>query len=133
MISVTELRNGTIFEDNGNLFQVLSYEHIKMGRGSANIKIKVKNLRNRATTEKSFINGTRVRNVHVFKKDLQFLYKDSESGYFMNPKTFEQIMISLNVLEGHEYLKEGENFTITFINDEPLTLNLPPKMEFETR
>jgi len=45
MISVTELRSGTIFEDNGNLYQVLSYEHIKMGRGSANIKVKIKNVR----------------------------------------------------------------------------------------
>ena len=57
MISVTDLRAGTIYEENGNLLQVLSYEHIKMGRASANIKVKVKNLRSGSTTEKSFING----------------------------------------------------------------------------
>src|SRR3972149_11536492 len=98
MISVTDLRAGTIFEENGNLLQVLSYEHIKMGRGSANIKVKVKNIRSGSTTEKSFINGAKVSDVQVFKRDLQYLYKDSENVYFMNPTTFEQISISLKTL-----------------------------------
>src|SRR3989304_7637412 len=98
MIGVTELRAGTIFEESGNLFQVLSYTHTKMGRGSANIKVKVKNLKNGSTTEKSFINGARVNDVSVNKKDLQYLYKDSESAFFMDPVTFEQISVSLKVL-----------------------------------
>ena len=72
MLSVTELRAGTIYEEQGNLLQVLTYEHIKMGRGSANIKVKVKNIRTGSTTEKSFINGARVNNVQVLKKDLQY-------------------------------------------------------------
>lgn len=131
MISVTELRNGTIFEEQGQLFQVLSYEHIKMGRGSANIKVKVKNVRTGATTEKSFINGAKVSPVAVVKKDLQFLYKDETFAYFMNPDTFDQVQVPLKVLEGHQYLKEGENFSISFLGDEPLSLNLLPKMEFK--
>lgn len=136
MISVTDLRSGTIFEDRGNIFQVLSYEHIKMGRGSANIKVKVKNVRTGATTDKSFINGARVEEVHVLKKDLQFLYKDLPAGrqafaYFMDPSTFEQVQIPLKKLFGQEYLKDGENFSISFLNDEPLSLNLPPKMDFK--
>src|SRR5581483_2753322 len=93
MISVTELRAGTVFEESGQLFQVLSYEHIKMGRGSANIKVKVKNVRTGATTEKSFINGARVKPVQVFKRDIQFLYKDDDTAYFMNPTNFEQIAV----------------------------------------
>ena len=68
MIGVTDLKSGVIFEESGNLFQVVSYEHIKMGRGSANIKVKVKNLKNGSTTEKSFINGAKVNNVTVLKK-----------------------------------------------------------------
>lgn len=131
MISVTELRNGTIFEEQGQLYQVLSYEHIKMGRGSANIKVKVKNVRTGATTEKSFINGAKVSPVAVVKKDLQFLYKDEDFGYFMNPDTFDQVQIPIKILEGNEFLKEGENFSISFLGDEPLSLNLPPKMEFK--
>lgn len=130
MISVTDLRNGTVFEDEGNIFQVLSYNHIKMGRGSANIRVKVRNLRSGAVTEKSFINGARVNNVQVTKKEFQFLYKDENSGYFMDPQTFDQVNFPLKVLNGHEYLKEGEIFSISFLDDEPLFFNHPPKMDF---
>lgn len=131
MIGVTELRAGIIFEESGNLFSVLSYEHIKMGRGSANIKVKVKNLRSGANTEKSFINGAKVNNVQVLKRDIQYLYKDGEGAYFMDPKTFDQISIPLSII-GNEivYLKEGESFNVSFLESEALTLNLPSKMDF---
>ncbi len=129
MISVTELRAGTIFEEDGKLLQVLSYEHIKMGRGSANIKVKVKDIKSGATINKSFINGARVNDVRLDTKDIQFLYKDGSSAYFMNPVTFEQVDISLTKLDGHEFLKEGENFSISFFENEPLSLNLPSKMK----
>lgn len=129
MISVTELRAGTVFEEEGKLLAVISYEHIKMGRGSANIKVKVKDIKSGATINKSFINGARVNDVRLDKKDFQFLYKDSNYAYFMNPVTFEQIDISLDKISGHEFLKEGENFSISFFENEPLSLNLPPKMK----
>lgn len=131
MIGVTELRAGTIFEEDGNLLQVLSYEHIKMGRGSANIKVKVKNLRSGSTVEKGFTNGAKVNNVSVFKKDLQYLYKDSDNVYFMNPQTFEQVSIPLKIIGSDIfYLKEGENFNLSFLGDEALSINLPPKLVF---
>lgn len=131
MLSVTELKSGTIFEDEGQIYQVLSYEHIKMGRGSANIKVRVKNLRSGSTVERSFINGARVNDVRVLKKDMQFLYKDSDALYFMNPVSFEQVTIPLKKFEGYEYLREGENFSISFLDNEPLSLNLPPKMDLK--
>ncbi|KKR76985.1 MAG: Elongation factor P [Candidatus Levybacteria bacterium GW2011_GWA2_40_8] len=132
MIGVTELRSGTIFEDNGNIFQVLSYEHIKMGRGSANIKVKVKNLRSGATTEKSFISGARVSEIYVSKKDLQYLYKDEDFAYLMDPESFEQISVSTKILgSDSHYLKEGESFNVSFLENEPLSVNLPPKMKFK--
>ena len=132
MISVTELRAGTIFEDQGSIYQVISYEHIKMGRGSANIKLKVKNIRSGSTTDKSFINGAKVNDLQVFKKDLQYLYRDDESAYFMNPSTFEQLNVPLKIISYEkDYLQEGSNFTISFLGDEPLSITLPPKMEFE--
>lgn len=132
MIGVQELRAGTIFEENGQLYQVLSYEHIKMGRGSANIKVKVKNIRQGSTTEKGFINSARVNNVQVFKKDVQFLYKDGEQAFFMDPVSFEQKEIPLSIIGENEvnYLKEGESYNISILGDEVLALNLPPKMDF---
>lgn len=132
MIGVTELKSGTIFEEDGNILQVLNYTHTKMGRGSANIKVKVKNLKNGSTTEKSFISGAKVNNVSVLKRDVQYLYKDENSAYFMDPKTFDQVSIPLKQL-GLDvyYLKEGESYNLSFLKDEPLSLNLSPKMDFE--
>jgi elongation factor P len=132
MIGVQDLRAGTIYEENGNLLQVLSYEHIKMGRGSANIKVKVKNLRTGSTTDKSFINTAKVQDVLVLKKDLQYLYKDIDSAFFMNPQTFEQVTVSLNIIgDDAYYLKEGESVNLSFLGDEALSINLPPKMVFK--
>lgn len=131
MISVTELRNGTVFDDGGQIYQVLSYEHIKMGRGSANIKVKVKNLKSGAITSKSFISGAKVKPARIIKKDFQYLYKDQDSVYFMDPVTFEQIQIPLSIIPNYHYLKEGEFFSVSFLNDQPISLTFPPKMKFK--
>ena len=132
MISVTDLRAGVVFEDQGNIFQVLSYEHIKMGRGSANIKVKVKNIKTGTTIDKSFINGAKVHSLTVIKKEMQYLYKDSNFAYFMDPITFEQINIPIPVInEDQFYLMIGKNYSVSFIENEVLCINLPPKMEFE--
>lgn len=131
MLSVTNLKAGTIFEDQGQIYKVLSYEHIKMGRGSANISVRVKNVRTQALTEKTFISGAKVFDLQIQKQDLQFLYKDQDEAFFMDPKTFVQISVPLGVLDGHVFLKEGEVFTLSFLGEEPLSLDLPPKMEFK--
>ncbi len=130
MISVTDLKRGTIFEDEGQVFVVLSYEHIKLGRGSATIKVKVKNVKTGATTEKGFINGARVQDVFIIKKELQFLYKDLDTAHFMNPTTFEQIQIPLSRILDNQFLKEEMKFMASFLGDEPLSFEFPPKMEF---
>lgn len=130
MISVTDLRAGTTYEEEGNLLMVVSYEHIKMGRGSANIKVKVKNLKSGTTLEKSYINGAKVQDVQVMKKDLQYLYKDDQYAYFMNPDTFDQIQIDLKKIPDHMFLKEGESFNVSFLGEEALVVTLPSKMVF---
>lgn len=130
MISVTDLKRGTLFEDEGQIYQVLNYEHIKLGRGSATIKVKVKNVRSGATTERGFINGAKVNPVSVARRELQYLYKDSDFAYFMDPKSFEQILAPLTQVE-HGYLKDGMNFFVNFLDNQPLSVELPPKMEFK--
>ena len=131
MVSVNELRNGAIYEESGNLLQVLNFEHIKMGRGSANIKLKVKNLRTGSITEKSFINTAKVQDVQVTKKELQFLYKDDDGAYFMNPVSFEQITIPLALLTGAQFLQEGESYPVSFFREEPLDVLMPPKVDLQ--
>lgn len=133
MISVNDLRAGTTFEENGNIFEVLSFEHIKMGRGSATIKVKVRNLRNGSTIERGFINGEHVQDISLEKKELQYLYNDGVSANFMDPVSFEQHIIPIKNLEGFEYLKEGGNAIVRFFNDEPLALLLPPKISLKVK
>ena len=128
MISVNDLRAGTTYEEDGNIFKVLTFEHIKMGRGSANIKVKVINLRSGSTTEKGFTNGASVNDIALDKREYQFLYKDSESAYFMDPRTFEQKTVPVKKLFGAEFLKEGETVSLQFYDDEALDLILPPKI-----
>lgn len=130
MINVTDLRSGKAFAENGQLFEVLSYEHIKMGRGSANIKVKAKNLRSGAITERSFISGSRVEEVELEKKKAQFLYSDSGQAYFMDPATYDQFSLPLNSLSGEEkFLKEGGEYDLISANGEILNLELPRTLE----
>ncbi len=128
MISVTDLRAGTTYRETGELLQVISYEHIKMGRGSANIKVKVRNLKTGTIVEKSYINGANVEDIRLDNQEMQFLYKDNESASFMDPRTFEQKEVLLANIPGHEFLIEGNNYTLQFFENQPLGILLPPKV-----
>lgn len=126
MLNVTDLRNGAVFKEGKDLLQVLFYEHIKMGRGSGTIKVKVKNLRSGSVTEKSFITGARVDEANVEKKKTQFLYRDAVAFYFMDPTSFEQFPLSSEII-GNEakFLKDGMEVNLIVAGDEALGLELP--------
>ncbi len=128
MISVTDLRSGANYKEGNDLLQVISYEHIKMGRGSANIKVRVRNLKTGSIVEKSYINGANADNIRLDNQEMQFLYKDSENASFMDPRTFEQKEIPLKNIPGHEFLIEGGLCTLQFYENEPLGIMLPPKV-----
>jgi elongation factor P len=131
MISVTELRAGRTFEDEGEPFLVLKYEHVKLGRGTANIKVKVRNLRTGAIIEKTFISGARVQEISTIKRKLRYLYQEGRNFYFIDPKNFEQFEIpEESISDQVAYLSEGVEVEILFWNGKPLSLELPPKMEF---
>ncbi len=126
MINVTELRNGTVFVDENQIFQVLNYEHIKTGRGSGNIKVKVKNLKSGSITERSFITGARVDEANVEKRKAQYLYQDGENYYFMDPLSFDQFPLSEDILGSMvKFLKEGLEATLLVLDDQALTVDLP--------
>lgn len=131
MLSVNELRNGTFFQEQGQIFQVLAYEHIKMGRGSASVKIKIKNLRNGAITQKGYNSTSKVDNATLLKKQCKYLYKDSQNAYFMDSGTFEQFPLPLDKIGTQAlFLKEGMDVSVSFFEGEPLVFGLPIKMEF---
>lgn len=128
MIGVQEIRNGMGFLLDGQPWVGLKYEHVKMGRGSATIRIKMRNLLTGAVVEKSFINSARVEEIDLARKPMQFLYKDGESYIFMDPKTYDQVAIG--EIEEGKYLKEGATVNVLFWDDKPLSVELPPKMDF---
>ncbi|QQG43225.1 MAG: elongation factor P [Candidatus Daviesbacteria bacterium] len=125
-LNVNDLRNGTFFKEGSNIFLVLTYEHIKTGRGSGNIKLKVRNVRSGAVVEKSFITGARVEDAAVEKKKTQFLYKDGDSFNFMDPSSFEQFSLSDNILgDQAKYLKDGLDVILIVGEGEALGMELP--------
>lgn len=132
MLNATDLRNGAVFKEGKDILQVLSYEHIKMGRGSGTIKVKVRNLKTSSVTEKSFITGARVEEAEVEKKKAQFLYRDGENFNFMDPVSFEQFTVSEGVAgEQNKYLKEGLEVTLIVSEGEALGLEFPNSLIYE--
>ena len=125
-LNVNELRNGIFFKEGNNIFLVVTYEHMKTGRGSGNIKLKVRNVRSGAVVEKSFITGARVDEADVEKKKAQFLYRDGDSFNFMDPVSFEQFSLQSSVLgDLAKYLVDGLEVTLIVGEDEALGMELP--------
>jgi len=132
MIPVTDLRSGATFKDKGQILEVTEYSHKKIGRGSANIKIKAKNLKTGESVQKNFVSGTKVEEAEVEKKRLQFLYTDAESLVFMNSNTFEQFPIKSSVMgERIKFLKEGESYDVLVSENIVLDVQLSNLMEFK--
>lgn len=130
-LNVTDLRNGTFFKEGNNILQVLIYEHVKMGRGSGTIKVKVKNIRTGSVLEKSFITGARVDEANVEKKKAQFLYRDGDTFNFMDPSSFEQFSISSQVIgDQAKYLKDGLEVILIVSEEEALGLELPMSLVY---
>lgn len=126
MLNVNELRNGTVFREDRELWQVITYEHNKMGRGSGTIKVKVKNLKTGSITEKSFITGARVEEANVEKRKAQFLYREEDVFNFMDPVSFEQFSLPTSVLgDNAKYLLEGMEVTLMVSGEEALGIELP--------
>lgn len=131
-LNVTELRSGIVFKEDNNLFQVVTYEHVKTGRGSGNIKVKVKNLKTGAQYEKSFITGARVEQADIEKKKAQFLYHDGDSYNFMDPGSYEQFSLPKSVLgESSKFLKEGLEVILIVGDGEALGMDLPLTIVYE--
>ena len=132
MIPISELKSGATFKEKDEIFEVVTYTHKKMGRGSANIKIKAKNLRTGESTQMTFISGAKVEEADTEKKKLQYLYADSESLVFMDPKTYDQYPIKRTILRSREkFLKEGETYELLVSGESILNVNLPKLMEFK--
>ena len=125
-LNVNELRNGTFFKEGKDIYLVVTYEHMKTGRGSGNIKLKVRNLKTGSVTEKSFITGARVEEADVEKKKAQYLYRDGDNYNFMDPVSFEQFSVSAQVLgDLAKFLTDGLAVILIVGEGEALGVELP--------
>ncbi|MGE5139764.1 MAG: elongation factor P [Rudaea sp.] len=133
MIGVQDLRKGTTFvDDDGNLYVVLDYLHNKQGRGNATIKTKLRNLRTGSTIEKSFQSGGRVRDVRLDTHNVQYLYRDGDMYTFMDTETYDQPVLSEELLGEHaNYLKEGMTVEVLMYEGQPIDINLPTTVDLK--
>jgi elongation factor P len=132
-MDVTNLRNGVVFKDGGVPFQVLKYTHIKMSRGSANVRVKARNLLTGQVLEKSWISSARVEDAQLDRKKAQYLYKDG-SYNFMDPKTYDQFSIPSSVVgDSGKFFNEGDNIQILYFEGKPIGVELPKSKVFKIK
>jgi elongation factor P len=132
MIDVNDLKKGVTFEMDDELYRVLDYHHIKMGRGNATIRVKVRNLRSGVTSEKTFNSGERVQDIRLEKREVQYLYSDGDLYHFMDTQTYEQPTISAKMLgNGVSYLTDGMTLSLLTYDGESIDVELPTTVDLE--
>ncbi len=129
MIVATELKNNVAFLVEGKPCKVIKYEHQKIGRGSASVVVTFRNLSTGKLETRTWVSSSKFDEIHTQKRQLQYLYKDTENALFMDSGTFDQIEIPLKILgDDIFYMKEGEEAAILFWNDQALSAEIPPKV-----
>lgn len=131
-INVNDFKTGVTIALEGNIYQVMEFQHVKPGKGAAFVKAKLRNLRSGSTVEHSFNSGVKVDTARIERKPMQYLYMMDNKYYFMNMTDFEQIELSEDqVGENKKYLKENLDVSITFYEGEVLGIMLPDKIELK--
>ena len=108
MITAGDFRNGVTFELDGNVFQVITFQHVKPGKGAAFVRTKIRNVISGAVVERTFNPTDKMPKAHIERKDMEYLYNDGELYYFMDSETYEQMPLNADLLESAlPYLKDN--------------------------
>jgi elongation factor P len=124
MASTADFRNGLVIEFNNDLYSIVSFQHVKPGKGPAFVRTKLKSLKNGRVIDNTFSSGTKVNLARVERRPYQYLYKDDMGYYFMHLETFEQIHVHEDLIDNHEFLKEGLNVEIVVHADTETVLSV---------
>ena len=125
-ISASEIRVGMLLEYKNDLWQVLKTQHVKPGKGGAFAQVEMKSLNKNTKLNERFRSNETVEKAAVEEENFNFLYKDENSYFFMNPKSFNQIEIKKNIIgEKSKLLTENLEVTISFYNESPISIDLP--------
>ena len=126
MVSTGDLRRGIAIELDGELWQILDYHHIKMGRGSAQVRIKLRNVKRGQTVERTFQAGEKWPRAYLDKRQVQFLYRDGDQFHFMDTENYDQFTLDARQLdEAAHYLKDGMLLDRTVYEGETIGVELP--------
>jgi elongation factor P len=132
MISTGELRKGVAIELDGELWQILDYHHIKMGRGSAQVRITLRNIKRGQTVERSFQAGTKWPRASMEKRPVQFLYHEGSDYHFMDNDTYDQFVLTADQLgEAAQYMKDGMTLDRTSYQGETIGVELPVTVDLK--
>ncbi len=130
MISTNEFRKGAKIEYRGEPCEIIDFQHVKMGRGGAIVRTKMKSLKSGNVLEDTFRSGEKFETPHLEEKEMQYLYADGDFRYFMDTETFEQIPLTESKLgDARKFLKENMKVKILNYRGEPLTVELPTFVE----
>ena len=125
-LSITDLKKGTLFQIDGVPYRVTDYNQKVMGRGGSIVNVRIKSLIDGKVLEKTYKGNDQLDSADVSNQNVQYLYRDDNTFYFMNEDTFEQFEVSADLVgDGAGYLKEGDRLQLQFFNETPINVELP--------
>lgn len=131
-ININDIKNGMTVVINGNLCLILDFQHVKPGKGPAFVRIKLKNLKTGSTVEETFNTNIKIEKARVDKLNMQFLYREGQTYFFMNSSDYSQLEVNEDILgETAKYLKDGLDLTISTYNGDIIGIDLPEKIAYE--
>lgn len=126
MISAGDFRKGITFEMDGDVYQIIDFQHVKPGKGAAFVRAKIKNVMTGSTKDTTFNPSDKFQEARIETKEMQYLYNDGQLYYFMDNETFEQLPIEKDqVEEAIKYIKENDSAIIRFYQNAPFEV-VPP-------
>jgi len=132
MIDAGELRKGIAIELDGEIYQILEYQHVKMQQRQPVVKLKLRDVRSGNVTERNFQSGDKVTTVFLEHRPVQYLYSDGDLYHFMDNDSYEQIMLTYaQIGESTNYLKEGLMLEILTCKGDTVAIELPTSVELQ--
>ena len=132
MLSAGDFRNGITVEMDGNVFQIIEFQHVKPGKGAAFVRTKLKNIINGGVVEKSFRPTEKFPQARIDRKDMQYLYSDGDLFNFMDTETYDQIALNAETVgDTLKFVKENEMVKICSYNGNVFAIEPPLFVELE--
>ena len=126
MIDTGDIRKGSTFEQDGRLLKVVDFSHNKQGRGSAQLRMTLRDLRTGSLTQQTVMAGTKFTSVRLERSHVQFLYRDGDAFHFMDTETFDQIQLMESTIgDAAQYIRENDVIDVLTYEDEPIDIELP--------